>query len=150
MKAKRRGFLGGMLLSPFAAKSAAHEVALVGETSTGYATQVLMRAEDPATSRAWQELSKATRPRQARHFRKIRAIERSGGLPFHLASMKSCAPWFIHQRAVAWMEKEEEEMKSWHDKLRAEIFAKVEGMTGSTAMNVGGALLPLGRNRFPR
>lgn len=153
MKAKRRGFLGGMLLSPFAAKSAAHEVARapgarLGETLVGTVPEESVwsreaRAAGVDISEHFDRLQKAMRPHRERHHRVMMAVDRSGGIPFHLASMRSCAPWFIHQRAELWRAQQQEELRSWHEKLHDEIVGKIKGAIGlraGGALNVGSAL----------
>ena len=61
-----------------------------------------MSPERRAAYRAWQSMQGERRSALAKHDTLCGAL---GGLPPHLASMKSCRPWFLHQRAAAHRER---------------------------------------------
>jgi hypothetical protein len=61
---------------------------------------------------------------QRRRARRLRLLEADllGGLPPHLASMHSTAPWWRAQRAARWLERQDQDYDTFENALRKRIF----------------------------
>lgn len=137
----RRGILGRMLAAPLAARVAGAEVAQSLSAASGMPLQFSRGGYDsgegsedaksacgsvpqpwsPAQKKAWNLFSSMREERERSQQRKILVAEMLGGLPPHLASMRSNAPWFRAQRAAAWQDQLQEETKSYGIKLRDQV-----------------------------
>jgi len=123
----RRNFLaglGGLGLGGAVARGAAAAPVMASQPVTAAWRPVVevatvgQMAKAAAPSPAQDAFYAASRVLFARQKRQERVQELLGGLPPHLASMKSCAPWFRAQRAVAWEEARQDGMTEAFRALR--------------------------------
>lgn len=96
------GFADGGLMSQQQVRAVGYSLAEAGGES-------LVVRESPAVLAARRAFQAALSESRRRRSRKLQIAERLGGLPPQLASMKSCAPWFLHQRAAVWQHNVEQE-----------------------------------------
>lgn len=126
----RRGILGAIMGSPLlAGRVSAMPARLVGggawvapppDSISG-----LAEGGKPSTSRALHEKLRAlSRPVERAYRRRRRAQDLLGGLPPHLASMRSCAPWFLAQRAALWEEEQEDRSSTLLGKFYESVFGE--------------------------
>jgi hypothetical protein len=66
-----------------------------------------------AESAAYKAFRALVDPREARRSRQFRAMQLAGGLPAHIASNRSWAPWFKADRSVAYIDQQSEQHQSF-------------------------------------
>lgn len=115
----RRGILGGLGLGGVAAATGirADAPAMVGQLGQGawssdcprpveYRPSPMQLARDAAERQLWQGRHRARRRQEI-------MIGLAGPFPLHLASMNSCKPWFLAQRAAVFLEAKEAAEENW-------------------------------------
>jgi hypothetical protein len=75
---------------------------------------------DPDKIKLWASLMRVRRGQHAMRADQARML----GLPPHLASMHSCAPWWRARKALEWSQNERDLLDVLEEEVRARIFAK--------------------------
>lgn len=128
----RRGFLAGLgaLVGAGRATAAAQGEALratIGGRAAGWAVGEAMAAgqqvptETAVVDPRWARFRSLMEPAYRRRRRQRAVVELLGGMPPHIASCHSWAPWFRAQRAAAWAQQQHDAEDSFEQRLRRAI-----------------------------
>ena len=88
----------------------------VGYASAGSAMVGSKLSRDPK----WDDFYALKRAAEHVEERENDVIRRLG-MPPHLASMNSCAPWFLQQRAAIWIQERTESQKTLWERIRRQM-----------------------------
>lgn len=123
MKPARRGLLRAFGVGALAGVAPTREIApgvgtplpFLPPPMTGFGSPIV------GTPQNWSLFNATAKPAQRKRRREEIAAALRGGMPPHMASCHSWAPWFRAQRAAAWIEAREAEHDDWFTALRRRI-----------------------------